>query len=61
MKDKILNHIKQFRKKNGYAPDQIQIAEALKTTKQNVHYHIHRMKDELSEFPEYKKLFDTVK
>lgn len=61
MKEQILEFVAKYRKEKGYAPEQKEIAEALDVTKQNVNYHFHRMKKELSKYPEYKKLFDTVK
>lgn len=56
MRDKILKFIKAYREKNGYAPEQSEIANELGVKKQAIHYHFKRMKEDLKKYPEYRKL-----
>ena len=59
MKKRILEYIQKHKAEKGYAPEPVDIARALDTTRQNVNYHFHRLKDELADYPEYKKYLTT--
>lgn len=58
MKQKILKFIRAFYKKNGYAPNQSEIAQAVGTTRQNIcQTYIPNMESELKKWPEYRRYF----
>lgn len=56
----IFDFIEAVRDWRGYAPSPSEVANHFEVTRQAIHYRMRNM-PKLAKYPEYKKMFDTVK